>query len=164
MPPLIVTLGTMALFRGVAEGITKAPGKLHRLPGGVPRARPGISLAAIVPAQLPILLAVPPRLRPAPAPDSVVGRAWYAIGFSAKPARATPACRLRAGRAVVPVVGVAPALPRSFMSAHLGQARSDAGTGYELDAITAVVLGGASVTGGRGTSGARFSGLPSSRC
>ena len=35
--------------------------------------------------------------------------------------------------------------------AHLGQARSDAGTGYELDAITAVVLGGTSVFGGRGT-------------
>src|SRR5690606_27957299 len=34
---------------------------------------------------------------------------------------------------------------------HLGQARADAGTGYELAAITAVVLGGASVTGGRGT-------------
>jgi rhamnose transport system permease protein len=35
--------------------------------------------------------------------------------------------------------------------AHLGQAKSDAGTGYELDAITAVVLGGTSVFGGRGT-------------
>src|SRR5207247_8682125 len=35
--------------------------------------------------------------------------------------------------------------------AHLGQARSDAGTGYELDAITAVVLGGTSVFGGRGS-------------
>ena len=35
--------------------------------------------------------------------------------------------------------------------AHLGQARADAGSGYELDAITAVVLGGTSVFGGRGT-------------
>src|SRR5262249_46831540 len=35
--------------------------------------------------------------------------------------------------------------------AHLGQAKSDAGTGYELIAITAVVLGGASIFGGRGT-------------
>jgi rhamnose transport system permease protein len=35
--------------------------------------------------------------------------------------------------------------------AHLGQAKSDVGTGYELDAITAVVLGGTSVFGGRGT-------------
>ena len=36
-------------------------------------------------------------------------------------------------------------------AAHLGQARPDAGTGYELDAITAVVFGGTSVFGGRGT-------------
>ncbi len=35
--------------------------------------------------------------------------------------------------------------------AHIGQARADTGTGYELDAITAVVLGGTSVFGGRGT-------------
>ncbi len=35
--------------------------------------------------------------------------------------------------------------------AHLGQAKSDAGSGYELAAITAVVLGGTSVFGGRGT-------------
>ncbi len=35
--------------------------------------------------------------------------------------------------------------------AHLGQARSDAGNGYELDAVTAVVLGGTSIYGGRGT-------------
>jgi rhamnose transport system permease protein len=35
--------------------------------------------------------------------------------------------------------------------AHLGQAKADAGTGYELLAITAVVLGGTSIFGGRGS-------------
>jgi rhamnose transport system permease protein len=35
--------------------------------------------------------------------------------------------------------------------AYLGQAKADAGTGYELTAITAVVLGGTSIFGGRGT-------------
>src|SRR5205807_1778558 len=35
--------------------------------------------------------------------------------------------------------------------AHLGQARADTGTGYELDAIAAAVLGGTSIFGGRGT-------------
>jgi rhamnose transport system substrate-binding protein len=43
--------------------------------------------------------------------------------------------------------------------AHLGQAKSDAGTGYELDAITAVVLGGTSVFGGRGTLSGTLLGL-----
>src|SRR5262249_20345865 len=35
--------------------------------------------------------------------------------------------------------------------AHMGQAKADAGTGYELLAITAVVLGGTSIFGGRGS-------------
>ena len=47
--------------------------------------------------------------------------------------------------------GLAASLAAIVYVAHLGQARSDAGTGYELDAIAAVVLGGTSVFGGRGT-------------
>jgi rhamnose transport system permease protein len=41
----------------------------------------------------------------------------------------------------------------------LGQARSDAGRGYELDAITAVVLGGTSVFGGAARSAGTLLGL-----
>src|SRR2546423_9762351 len=47
--------------------------------------------------------------------------------------------------------GLAASLAAIIYVAHLGQAKSDAGTGYELIAITAVVLGGASIFGGRGT-------------
>jgi rhamnose transport system substrate-binding protein len=47
--------------------------------------------------------------------------------------------------------GLAASLAAVIYVAHLGQAKSDAGTGYELMAITAVVLGGASIFGGRGT-------------
>ena len=47
--------------------------------------------------------------------------------------------------------GLTASLAAIIYVAHLGQAKSDAGTGYELDAITAVVLGGTSIFGGRGT-------------
>mgnify|MGYP003286727015 CR=1 FL=1 len=47
--------------------------------------------------------------------------------------------------------GLAASVAAIIYVAHLGQAKSDAGTGYELMAITAVVLGGASIFGGRGT-------------
>src|SRR6185436_17931130 len=47
--------------------------------------------------------------------------------------------------------GAAAGLAAVVYVAHLGQAKSDAGTGYELSAITAVVLGGTSIFGGRGT-------------
>jgi rhamnose transport system permease protein len=43
--------------------------------------------------------------------------------------------------------------------ARLGQAKADAGTGFELMAITAVVLGGTSIFGGRGTVGGTLLGL-----
>jgi rhamnose transport system substrate-binding protein len=55
--------------------------------------------------------------------------------------------------------GVVASLAGIIYVAHLGQARSDAGTGYELDAITAVVLGGTSVFGGRGTLWGTLGGL-----
>jgi rhamnose transport system permease protein len=47
--------------------------------------------------------------------------------------------------------GLIAALAAVIYTARLGQARADAGTGYELLAITAVVLGGTSIFGGRGT-------------
>src|SRR5262249_61869915 len=47
--------------------------------------------------------------------------------------------------------GLAAALAGVISVAPLGQAKADAGTGYELAAITAVVLGGTSIFGGRGS-------------
>jgi rhamnose transport system permease protein len=82
---------------------------------------------------------------------SVIGRAWYAIGFGAAGARyaGIPVAR-RIALAYV-LAGAVSSLAAIVYVAHMGQAKSDAGTGYELDAITAVVLGGSSVFGGRGT-------------
>ena len=53
--------------------------------------------------------------------------------------------------AVYILSGFAASLAAVIYVAHLGQAKADAGTGYELMAITAVVLGGTSIFGGRGT-------------
>ena len=47
--------------------------------------------------------------------------------------------------------GTTAGLAAVVYAARLGQAKADAGTGYELFAITAVVLGGTSIFGGRGT-------------
>ncbi len=56
----------------------------------------------------------------------------------------------RLGR-IYALSGLLSALAAVVYVAHLGQAKADAGTGFELMAITAVVLGGASIFGGRGT-------------
>ena len=55
--------------------------------------------------------------------------------------------------------GLTAALSSLIYISHLGQAKSDAGTGYELLAITAVVLGGTSIFGGRGSVGGTVLGL-----
>ncbi len=102
--PLIVTLGTFSLFRGLAEGVT---GGAINYSGFSPRflyLGQGY-LGGIVPTQTIILV--------------------VAIAASG-------------------VAGI-------IYVAHLGQAKSNAGTGYELIAITAVVLGGTSIFGGSGT-------------
>jgi len=149
IPALIVTLGTLALFRGVAEGITQAAVNYSGFPPGFLTLGQGY-LAGGVPVQLPILI-IAIAAYGVLLHRSVIGRSWYAIGYGQAGARyaGIPVVR-RIGLAYL-LSGVVASLAGIVYVAHVGQARSDAGTGYELDAVTAVVLGGTSVFGGRGT-------------
>jgi rhamnose transport system substrate-binding protein len=149
LPPLIVTLGSMALFRGIAEGITMAAVNYTDFPAGFVFLGQGY-LGGFVPAQLPVFLLIF-AVYVILLHRSVFGRALYAIGFSPGAARyAGIPVKRRIGMLYV-LSGLVASLAAVIYVAHLGQARSDAGTGYELDAVTAVVLGGTSVFGGRGT-------------
>jgi len=157
IPPLIVTLGSLSLFRGIAEGMTHAAVNYSGFPERFLFLGQGY-LWRTVPAQLPIfLVAIVGYV--VLLHTSIVGRAWYAIGASAAGARyAGIAVSRRLGLAYI-LSGAIASVAAIIYVAHLGQARSDAGTGYELDAITAVVLGGASVFGGRGTLSGTLLGL-----
>ncbi len=149
IPPLIVTLGTLSLFRGIAEGLTRGAVNYTDFPGGFLTLGQGY-LGGIFPTQLlvfvPILAIYVVVLH-----RSVIGRAWYVIGFGAAGARYAGVPVARRVATLYFLSGVVSAVAAIIYVAHLGQARSDAGSGYELDAITAVVLGGTSVFGGRGT-------------
>ena len=148
-PPLIVTLGTFSLFRGIAEGLTRgienysgfSPSFLFLGQGYV---------GGIVPTQLFVLVVAIAGFawwlhR------TIYGRSLYAIGFSAEGARYAGINVARRLAFVYLLSGLISSLAAIIYVAHLGQAKSDAGTGYELMAITAVVLGGTSIFGGRGT-------------
>ncbi|MEO7271776.1 MAG: substrate-binding domain-containing protein [Vicinamibacterales bacterium] len=149
IPPLIVTLGSLSLFRGIAEGITHAAVNYTGFPPGFLALGQGY-LWGVLPTQLPLFVAVLAGYIVL-VHQSVIGRALYAIGFSPAGARyAGIPVRQRLGLVYL-LSGVVSSLAAIVYVAHLGQARSDAGNGYELDAITAVVLGGTSVFGGRGT-------------
>ena len=123
-------------------------GELQRISARVPGARPGL-LWGVIPAQLPIL---------------VVAFAAYVVLLhrSVSAARCTPSASARRARGtrysrgrrvglVYLLSGVVASARRDRLRRPPRAGRSDAGTGYELDAITAVVLGGTSVFGGRGT-------------
>jgi rhamnose transport system permease protein len=79
------------------------------------------------------------------------GRHLYAIGGNENAARlaGVPVDRLK--MSVYVLSGLFASIAAIVYVSHLGQAKADAGTGYELMAITAVVLGGTSIFGGRGT-------------
>jgi rhamnose transport system permease protein len=157
LPPLIVTLGTFSLFRGLAEGATEAAVSYTGFGSRFLALGQGY-LWGVVPAQLPVLVLALAAYHVL-LHRSVLGRALFAIGFSADGARYAGSPVARRVGLVYMLSGLLASIAAIVYIAHLGQARSDAGTGYELDAITAVVLGGTSVFGGRGSLGGTALGL-----
>ncbi len=157
VPPLIVTLGSLALFRGVAEGLTEGAISYSGFPAAFHYVGQGY-LGGVIPAQVP-LLALAALGFFVLLQKSTIGRSLYAIGFNLSGARYAGLPVPRRLALVYVLSGLAAALAAIVYVAHIGQARSDAGLGYELHAITAVVLGGASVAGGRGTIAGTLLGL-----
>lgn len=149
LPPLIVTLGSFSLFRGLAEAITRGVDNFTGFPEGFLFFGQGY-FGGVVPAQVPLFLLAAMcvwllvhRTR--------FGRSFRAIGFSPEGSRHAGVPVNRRLLLVYGLSGLGAALASLVYVAHLGQAKADAGNGYELLAITAVVLGGASIAGGVGS-------------
>jgi rhamnose transport system substrate-binding protein len=149
IPPLIVTLGSFSLFRGIAEGMTHASVNYSGFPASFLWLGQGY-LGGVVPVQFPIFL-VALAAYAILLHRSAIGRTLYAIGFSPSGARYAGVPVPRRLALLYFLSGLVASIAAIIYVAHLGQAKSDAGSGYELAAITAVVLGGTSVFGGRGT-------------
>jgi rhamnose transport system substrate-binding protein len=149
LPALIVTLGTYSLYRGIAEGITHGAVSYTGYPRSFLLLGQGY-LWHTIPIQLPIFLCVVIGYAVL-VHRSVLGRALYAIGFNAEGARYAGIPVRRRLALVYLLSGIVSSLAAVIYVAHLGLAKSDLGTGFELSAIAAVVLGGTSVFGGRGT-------------
>ena len=149
LPPLIVTLATFSLFRGVAEGVTRGIENYSSFPSGFLFLGQGY-IGGIFPTQL-ILLVLAVAGCAWVLHRTAFGRSLYAIGHSPDGARYAG---IDVGRKLFVVYlfsGLAASVSAVIYVAHLGQAKSDAGTGFELMAIAAVVLGGTSIFGGRGS-------------
>lgn len=81
---------------------------------------------------------------------TVLGRSMYAIGGNLEAARLSGLPVKRIQITVFALSGLFAALAGLVMAGRLSSAQPQAGVGYELDAIAAVVIGGASLAGGQG--------------
>jgi ribose/xylose/arabinose/galactoside ABC-type transport system permease subunit len=148
LPPLIVTLGTFSLFRGLAEAITHGVDTFTNFPASFLFL--GQERLLGVPAQAPIFIVVATAIWLL-VHRTAFGRSWRAIGFSPEGTRYAGIPVERRVTMVYVLAGIIAGLAAVIYTARLGQAKADAGTGYELFAITAVVLGGTSIFGGVGS-------------
>jgi len=148
LPALIVTLGTYSLFRGLAEAITRGVDTFTNFPDAFLTL--GQKHTVGLPTQVWFFLIVAVAIWML-VHQTTFGRSLRAIGFAPEGARfAGLAVERRIAQAYI-LAGVVAALAAIIYTARLGQAKADAGTGYELLAITAVVLGGTSIFGGIGS-------------
>jgi rhamnose transport system permease protein len=147
VPPLIMTLATLALFRGLAEGISQA-----RSVRGYPEWFYELGQGEIlgVPTQLWILVMVVLASGIVLA-RMTFGRSLYAIGHNQLAARFSGIPVDRCKLAIYTYSGLMAGLAGCIFVSRVSTTRSDMGTGLELDVIAAVVLGGTSIFGGTGT-------------
>ncbi|WP_042267528.1 ABC transporter permease [Paraburkholderia heleia] len=146
--PFIATLGSMTVLRGLAlvvsngSPISSFNSDFFSLLGGG-------YVARLVPIPVVLMLVMFGvfwiLLR-----KTVFGRHIYATGGNAESAKLSGVKVDRIQLWVYTLAGVMSALAGVVLTSRLNSAQPTAGTGYELDAIAAVVLGGTSLTGGRG--------------
>jgi rhamnose transport system permease protein len=149
LPSLTVTLATLALYRGVAQ-ILLGDHSIQDMPPwffGVDRY---IIAGTPIPASFIffLLLAVIFGLV---LHKTVLGRYIYAIGTNERAAFYAGVPVKRVKLLIFTLAGFLAGLAALMLNSRLMVARYDHARGWELDAITAVVLGGTSIAGGRGT-------------
>ncbi|MGI8966714.1 MAG: ABC transporter permease, partial [Limisphaerales bacterium] len=147
--PFIITLGTMAVFRGMAFVITQGQSI-----GGFPQnfrdlvrweTSGGLSL---VPLGVMILVALVGGIYLS---RLAAGRRIYAIGGNELASRYSGIRVERVKMSVFIFSGLAAGIAALVSLGYYGAATSGDGQGYELNVIAAAVVGGASLSGGKGS-------------
>ncbi|MEV6803273.1 substrate-binding domain-containing protein [Streptomyces sp. NPDC051132] len=145
LPPFIATLAMLSVGRGLALVISQ--GSPIALPGSVSHL--GDTLGGWLP--VPVLVMVVMGLLAALVLGrTYIGRSMYAIGGNEEAARLSGLRVQRQKLAVYALSGLFAAVAGVVLAARLSSAQPQAADGYELDAIAAVVIGGASLAGGTG--------------
>jgi rhamnose transport system permease protein len=148
LPPLIVTLGTFSLYRGLAEALTRGVDAFTKFPDSFLFLGTGDILGVPTQAWVLLIIGIGVWLI---VHRTVFGRSFRAIGFAPEGARYAGIPVERRLLFAYALAGTVAGVAALTYSARLGTAKADAGFGYELLAVTAVVLGGASIFGGIGS-------------
>lgn len=149
LPSLVVTIGTLALYRGIAQillkerGFSDFPDWFQNLGFGTIGSTPipwSTIPFALLFAGFALFLHA-----------TYWGRAIFAMGNNREAARYSGIDVRRTLLGVFTASGVVSALSSIVLTAYLASARSDTAVGLELPVITAVVLGGVNIFGGSGS-------------
>nr|CBA30998.1 hypothetical protein Csp_C26350 [Curvibacter putative symbiont of Hydra magnipapillata] len=155
LPSIVVTIGTLSLYRGLAlvalgdQAISGYPEVFSTLGNSYVGEIIGVRWL-IIPIEFAILvvfaLAVGVTLH-----RTVAGRRLYAIGANPVAARFSGIEVDRYRLALFVFSGLMAALAAIMLTGRIGSTRPNIAMGWELDAITMVILGGVAIEGGRGS-------------
>lgn len=154
LPAFIVTLGTLSAFRGAALAYTKTPVGLT-----APAVR-WLVEGRILGLPVPLVLLAAAFLGGAFVLRSTAfGRHLYAVGGNAELARLAGIAVGRVRMASFLISGVLAAAAGFFLLSRMGVGDVQVGPGFEFDSITAAVVGGTSLAGGRGVLAGTLAGV-----
>lgn len=148
LPSLVVTLGTMAMYRGIGY-ILLGTGSVNTFPESLTdfgiRSIPGTDIPWVI---VPFLVLAP--IFAAVLQFMPFGRRVYAIGGNPSAARYSGIGIDRVRFYLFVISGMVCAIAGIVYTARLANARANNALGMELDVITIVLLGGVNVFGGKG--------------
>jgi rhamnose transport system permease protein len=149
LPSLVITIGSLALFRGLAyvvlgdQAVSSFPTDFTNFGFGT---IPGTEIpwSGLIFAALVIIFVVLLHF-------SQLGRQLYAMGNNKEAARFSGINVNRVKLALFMLSGLIAALAGVIFTARFSSARPDNALGFELEVVTVVLLGGVNIFGGRGT-------------
>ncbi|QCJ00375.1 ABC transporter permease [Agrobacterium larrymoorei] len=146
MPAIIVTLATMGMARGL--GLIYSGGyPVSGIPSWISWF--GVGRVGVVPVPV-IIMVVIYGIAWVLLQRTAFGRHVYALGGNETAARLSGVKTRRVKLAVYGISGLTAAFAAVILTGRLMSGQPNAGVGFELDAIAAVVLGGTAIAGGRG--------------
>ena len=155
IPPFIATLGMMLILKGLSLVISGTKPIYFNATPGFTQISTGSIIGAIIPG-LPIpngvlILFLVAAITAFILGKTILGRFTFALGSNEEAVRLSGVNTDRWKIAVYALAGGICGVAGLLIASRLNSAQPALGQGYELDAIAAVVIGGTSLSGGRGT-------------